>query len=45
MCILAHTKKGKGVSFVENNLDYHNNNVNDAEFQTALEELGEHYEK
>jgi transketolase len=39
--IIAHTVKGKGVSFMENNVDFHGKAPNDKELQQALEELGE----
>jgi transketolase len=37
--IVAHTTKGKGVSFMENNNDWHNKYVNEAEYRLALQEL------
>lgn len=37
--IIAHTVKGKGVSFMESAPKYHNGMVNEAEFQWALMEL------
>ena len=37
--IVAHTVKGKGVSFMENNPDFHGKAPNDAELKKALEEL------
>lgn len=39
-CIIAHTIKGKGVGFMENNLMWHYRSPSDAEFEMALEELG-----
>ena len=40
-CIIAHTIKGKGVSFMENKLLWHYRSPNLAEFRLALAELGE----
>ena len=37
--IIAHTIKGKGVSFMENNVDYHGKAPNAAEVEMALKEL------
>jgi len=37
--IIAHTVKGKGVSFMENNPDFHGKAPNAAEVQLALKEL------
>ncbi len=37
--IIAHTVKGKGVSFMENNPDFHGNAPNVAEVKIALKEL------
>lgn len=37
--IIAHTIKGKGISFMENVAKYHNGMVNEEEFQRALAEL------
>ncbi len=39
--IIAHTVKGKGVSFMENNVDFHGKAPNDEEIAQALKELGE----
>ena len=39
--IIAHTVKGKGVSFAENTYLWHSNNVNDEIYERALRELGE----
>ncbi len=41
VCILAKTVKGKGVSFMENKLEWHGNAPDDAQFAKAIEELGE----
>ena len=38
-CIVMHTVKGKGVSFMENNPKFHGAAPNDEQFQTAMEEL------
>jgi len=38
--ILAHTVKGKGVSFMENNADFHGKAPTPAEVEIALKELG-----
>jgi transketolase len=39
--IICHTVKGKGISFCENNLEWHHKtNVTDLEVQSLLEELG-----
>ena len=37
--IIAHTIKGKGVSFMENNVDFHGKSPTPAEMAKALEEL------
>ena len=37
--IVAHTVKGKGVSFMENNPAFHGKAPNDDELKLALEEL------
>lgn len=37
--IIAHTVKGKGVSFMENNVGWHGKAPNDDEFAVAMEEL------
>jgi transketolase len=39
MAIIAHTIKGKGVSFMENNVDYHGKAPNKSEIEIALKEL------
>ena len=41
LAIIAHTTKGKGVSFMENNPDWHHNKISDEQFKQALVELGE----
>ncbi|MBI9094000.1 MAG: hypothetical protein JEY71_03860 [Sphaerochaeta sp.] len=40
-CILAHTLKGKGVSFIENQVGWHGRVPNDEELDLALAELQE----
>lgn len=37
--VLAHTVKGKGVSFIENQINWHHHVPNDNEFATAMREL------
>lgn len=39
-CIIAHTTKGKGVSFMENSVLWHYRTARDAELQAARRELG-----
>ena len=39
-CVIAHTIKGKGVSFMENQLAWHYRHPNDEELDQALAELG-----
>jgi transketolase len=38
-CIIAETVKGKGISFMENNNFWHHANMNQKQYQQALEEL------
>ncbi len=38
-CIILHTVKGKGVSFMENNADWHGKAPNDEEYATAMADL------
>ncbi len=38
--IIAHTVKGKGVSFMENQVGWHGKAPNDEEYERAMEELG-----
>lgn len=38
-CILAHTVKGKGVSFMENQVGWHGKAPNDEQFEQAMAEL------
>jgi transketolase len=37
--IIAHTIKGKGVSFMENKVEWHYKNPDDSQLQSALSEL------
>jgi transketolase len=39
-CIIAHTIKGKGVSFMENNPKYHGVAPSQEEMELALQEIG-----
>ena len=39
--ILAHTVKGKGISFAENNAAFHNGTMTQEQYETALRELEE----
>ena len=39
--ILADTVKGKGISFMENNVKWHHGTLNQAEYEQALRELGQ----
>lgn len=38
-CLIAHTTKGKGVSFMENQVSWHYRAPNESEFAKALDEL------
>ena len=40
-CIVAQTVKGKGVSFMEHNNAWHQSNISDAQYETAMKELEE----
>lgn len=40
-CIIAHTTKGKGVSFMENQIEWHYRSPQDEYYQQALTELAE----
>jgi transketolase len=40
MVIIAHTIKGKGISFMEDKLEWHYKSPNQKEFETAIKELG-----
>jgi transketolase len=37
--VLAHTRKGKGISFIEDRVEWHHHVPNDHEFMVAMEEL------
>ena len=37
--IIAKTVKGKGISFMENNVNWHGKAPNDEEYKKAVEEL------
>ena len=39
-CIIANTIKGKGVSFMENNISFHGTAPNEEEYKLAMKELG-----
>ena len=41
--ILAHSVKGKGVSFMENSVDWHGKGPNDEEYAQAMQELNAAY--
>jgi transketolase len=41
VAVVAHTIKGKGVSYMENNYEWHSKVPTDEEFATAMQELGE----
>lgn len=40
-CIVAHTIKGKGVSFMENQVKWHGGSISDQELSVALKELSQ----
>lgn len=40
--IIAHTVKGKGISFMENEIEWHGKAPNRKEMEQALRELGGH---
>ena len=39
LCIIAHTTKGKGVSFMEDTVDWHYLPMSEAQYQQAVTEL------
>ena len=39
--IIAHTIKGKGVSFMENNNEWHHNRLTKSHYEQALQEMGD----
>jgi len=41
IAIIARTTKGKGISFMENNNEWHHNRLSPAQYKAALAELGE----
>ncbi len=41
-CIVAHTVKGKGVSFMENQCDWHGNAPKQEQYEIAMKELEQH---
>lgn len=43
VCIIAHTTKGKGVTFMENNLLWHYRDPQGEDYTKALQELGRTY--
>lgn len=38
-CIVMHSLKGKGVSFMENSVDWHGKAPNDEEYAVAMADL------
>ena len=42
LTIIAHTVKGKGVSFMENKLEWHYLPMNDNQFLQAIKEVKKH---
>jgi len=43
-CIVARTVKGRGISFMENNNEWHHNRLTQAWYDKAIEELGQGFE-
>ena len=43
-CFLLHTTKGQGVSYMENQVDWHGKAPNDEEYTQAMAELHEAYD-
>lgn len=39
LVVIAHTVKGKGVSFMENNPLWHNHSINEKQYRQAIEEI------
>jgi transketolase len=37
--IIAHTVKGKGVSFAENNYSFHNNSLTEEQYEQARKDI------
>lgn len=42
-CVIAHTIKGKGVSFMENEKSWHHHTLNEAQYKQAIEEVENGY--
>jgi transketolase len=40
LMVVAHTIKGKGVGFMENKLEWHYRNVDAAQLESAIDEVG-----
>jgi transketolase len=38
-CLVAHTVKGKGIEFMENNNEWHHNRLTQAMFDKAIAQL------
>ncbi len=45
VCIVAHTVKGKGVSFMENQVSWHGVAPNETEFEAAMKELTDQFDR
>jgi transketolase len=45
ICIVAHTIKGKGVSFMENQLGWHAGIINDEQLKESIDYLRDSYER
>ena len=43
--IIANTVKGKGISFMEQNNEWHHHTLNEEQLKNALEEVNERYEE
>ncbi len=43
LVVIAHTVKGKGVSFMENNNAWHHATLNETDFEKAVQEIGDAY--
>jgi len=39
LCVIAHTVKGKGISFAENVKEWHHHTLSDAEYEQAVKEV------
>ena len=44
-CIVAHTVKGKGVSFMENQIKWHAGKITDSQFKESVDALRSEYER